>query len=68
MRFNCRCSDQKVEDVLKMLGEAEAREALQEQNSIDVVCEFCGEKRSYDLVDVSRLFADNVISGPDSVQ
>lgn len=68
VEFNCRCSDQKVEDVLKMLGEDEARAALQEQGSIDVVCEFCGETRSFDLVDVSQLFADNVVTGPKSVQ
>jgi molecular chaperone Hsp33 len=57
-----------VEDVLKMLGEDEARAALEEQGSIDVVCEFCGETRSFDLVDVSQLFADNVVTGPKSVQ
>ena len=68
VEFNCRCSDQKVEDVLKMLGEDEARAALEEQGSIDVVCEFCGETRSFDLVDVSQLFADNVVTGPKSVQ
>lgn len=68
VNFNCRCSDQKVEDVLKMLGEKEARAALHEQESINVVCEFCGETRSFDLVDVGRLFADNVVTGPESVQ
>lgn len=66
--FNCRCSDQKVLDVLRMLGENEARAALREQQAIEVVCEFCGETRSFDRVDVSRLFAENVVSGPDSVQ
>jgi len=68
VKFGCRCSDQKVEDLLKMLGEDEARVALKEHDSIDVVCEFCGEKRSFDAVDVGRLFADNVVGGPESVQ
>ena len=68
VNFQCRCSEQKVEDVLKMLGEKESREALDENGEIEVVCEFCGEKRLFDSVDVSRLFADNVISGPESVQ
>ena len=66
--FKCRCSNQKVEDVLKILGEQEAREALDENGEIEVVCEYCGEKRLFDSVDVSRLFADNVVSGPESVQ
>ena len=66
--FRCRCSNQKVEDVLKMLGEEESRAALDEQDSIEVICEYCGEKRTFDSVDVSGLFADNVVTGPESVQ
>lgn len=68
VQFRCRCSDQKVEDVLKMIGEKESRVALEEQGKLEVTCEYCGEKRSFDLVDVSRLFAENVVSGPESVQ
>jgi molecular chaperone Hsp33 len=66
--FQCRCSKQKVEDVLKMLGEQESREALNADGKIEVVCEYCGEKRQFDSVDVSRLFAENVVAGPESVQ
>ena len=65
--FRCRCSRNKVEDVLRMLGEEEARQALDENDEIEVVCEYCGERRRFDAVDVSRLFADNVVSGPGSV-
>ena len=68
VNFRCRCSARKIEDVLKMLGEEEARETLEEQGDIEVICEYCGRRRQYDTVDVERLFADNVISGPDSVQ
>ena len=68
VEFRCRCSNQKVEDVLKMIGEQESRSVLKEQGKIEVVCEYCGEKRLFDSVDVTRLFAENVISGPDSVQ
>jgi molecular chaperone Hsp33 len=68
VNFQCRCSDQKVEDVLKMLGEQESRAALKDHGDLEVVCEYCGEKRTFDSVDVSRLFADNVVEGPESVQ
>lgn len=68
VNFLCRCSNQKVEEVLKMLGEKESREALDENDEIEVVCEYCGEKRLFDSVDVSRLFADNVVSGPELLQ
>jgi molecular chaperone Hsp33 len=68
VRFRCRCTARKTEDVLKMLGEAEAREVLREQGRIEVVCEYCGRQRHFDAVDVERLFASNVVIGPDSVQ
>lgn len=68
VNFRCRCSAAKTEDVLKMLGEDEARETLAEQGSIEVICEYCGHRRHFDAVDVERLFADNVVSGPTSVQ
>jgi molecular chaperone Hsp33 len=68
VNFQCRCSNQKVEDVLKMLGEQESRAALDQHGEIEVICEYCGEKRLFDSVDVSRLFSDNVVTGPESVQ
>lgn len=68
VRFSCRCSTERAEQVLKMLGEAEVRDALDERGDVEVVCEYCGQRRSYDAVDVTRLFADNVVEGPGSVQ
>jgi len=68
LQFHCRCTDRKVEDVLKMIGEQESRAALAEHGDIEVVCEYCGERRSFDSVDVSKIFADNVVSGPKSFQ
>ena len=68
VRFRCRCTARKTEDVLKMLGEAEAREALEEQGQIEVICEYCGRRRQFDAVDIERLFASNVVVGPESVQ
>lgn len=68
VNFQCRCSSQKAEDVLKMLGAEESRQALKEQGRIEVICEYCGRRRHFDSVDVTRIFVENVISGPDSVQ
>jgi molecular chaperone Hsp33 len=68
VRFNCRCSVERAEQVLKMLGEAEIREALDALGSLEVICEYCGKRRYFDAVDISRLFSENVVSGPDSMQ
>ena len=66
--FRCRCSAKRAEDVLRMLGEDEIRDAIAEQGSLEVICEYCGRAREFDSVDVSRLFADNVVTGPESIQ
>jgi len=66
--FRCRCSRRRAEDVLRMLGEAEAREAVTEQGRVDVTCEYCGRRRRFDAVDITRLFADNVVDGSDALQ
>lgn len=68
LAFRCRCSARKTEDVLRMLGEVEARQALAEHGDIEVICEYCGRRRYFDAVDIERLFADNVFTAPDSVQ
>ena len=51
-----------------MLGEEETQDAVAEQGKVDVTCEYCGRRRSFDSIDISRLFANNVVAGPDSVQ
>lgn len=67
-RFACRCSQQKVEDVIRMLGQSEADAALAADGDIDITCEYCGASRRFDAVDVAKLFRDNAVRGPRSVQ
>ena len=66
-RFECRCSRKRAEEVLRMLGEKEISTACAEKGRVDVTCEYCGSTRSFDAVDVSRLFSDHVVEGPDRV-
>ncbi len=66
-RFRCRCTQQKVEEVLRLLGEEETRSACEEQGKVEVTCEYCGRLRTFDAVDVSRLFTEQAVSGTDSV-
>jgi molecular chaperone Hsp33 len=67
VEFRCRCTAARTEDVLRMLGEDEARDTLAEQGRIEVTCEYCGRRRHFDAVDVERLFSDNVVAAPDSL-
>lgn len=66
--FQCRCSDKKAVDVIRMLGAEESRETVAEHGVLEIVCEYCGEKRHYDRVDIEKIFSDNVVRGPESVQ
>ncbi len=67
VRFHCRCSQSRVEEVLRLLGENETRAALLENGQVDVTCEYCGRVRSFDPVDVSRVFSGQVLTGTSSL-
>ena len=66
--FHCPCTRQRAEEVLRMLGEADAVDAVETQGTVRVTCEYCGRERGFDAVDISRLFADNVVAGSRRVQ
>ena len=66
-RFRCRCTQQKVEEVLRLLGEEETRAACEEQGKVEVTCEYCGRLRIFDTVDVTRVFTEQAVSGSDAV-
>ena len=65
--FKCGCSRQRAEEVLRLLGEHDARSACEDQGGVDVVCEYCGRQRSFDPVDISRLFSDQSVTGSATV-
>lgn len=55
-RFSCSCSRARVSQMIKGLGEAEAKDIVSEQGAIDVHCEFCGAGYRFDAVDAAQLF------------
>lgn len=66
--FHCPCTTERAEEILKMLGHDDVNDAIREQGVLTVTCEYCGTGRKFDSVDISRLFADNVVEGTDRVQ
>jgi molecular chaperone Hsp33 len=59
--FHCNCSREKVGDMLKMLGQAEVNDAIQELGNIEVSCDFCAHTYRFDAVDCSQLFTAETI-------
>jgi molecular chaperone Hsp33 len=55
--FRCQCSRERIEDTLRGLGHGEVQSILKEQGRVDVDCEFCGRRYSFDVVDVESLFS-----------
>jgi molecular chaperone Hsp33 len=58
VRFACRCSRERVAGVIRMVGAEEVLEALAEQGSITVTCEFCGQAYAVSREEAERALAD----------
>ena len=54
--FRCSCSKDRVAQMLQGLGEDEIKSILEEQERVEVGCDFCGALYHFDAVDASRLF------------
>ena len=56
VRFRCRCSEEKMKQVLTVFGEVETKQLLQERGVVDVACDFCNRHFKFDSIDVALLF------------
>jgi molecular chaperone Hsp33 len=67
--FECRCSLERVEGLLRSLGIDEVRDVIREQGAVSITCEFCHRPYHFDAVDIERLFAggSSAPEGPTSL-
>jgi len=63
IRFECSCSQQRIESTIYTLGEKEANSILEEQGSISIDCDFCNKHYQLDSIDVARVFHENAVAG-----
>jgi molecular chaperone Hsp33 len=54
--FACNCSQERVGNMLKMLGGQEVGEVLLEQGSVEIVCDYCNQHYVFDEEDANTLF------------
>jgi molecular chaperone Hsp33 len=59
-RFACNCSRERVSQMIRNLGVAEAESIIAEQGQIEVGCDFCGAQYRFDPVDAAGLFTGGV--------
>lgn len=57
LRFQCSCSQERVERMLVALGEKEVEETLAAEGKVQVTCEYCQKVYLLDSTDVAALFA-----------
>ena len=65
-RFACTCSRERVQDMLRSLGEEEVQDIIEEQGAVEVGCDYCGQQYRFDAVDATQMFADVVTQAPGS--
>ncbi len=56
VHFGCRCSLQKMQHILSVLGQKEIETLLQEQGHVRVNCDFCNQLYEFDAIDIALLF------------
>jgi len=65
--WKCSCTQERVADMLRMLGKAEVDDILQERGKVEVACEFCGLPYVFDALDTEALFQASTVLGSKSV-
>ena len=65
-RFACSCSRERVGRMLVSLGREEVESVLAEQGQVEVTCEFCGQRQTFDPVDAAELFLSAAAHAPSS--
>ncbi|WNR44792.1 Hsp33 family molecular chaperone HslO [Paenibacillus roseipurpureus] len=57
VKFQCKCSREKVESTLISLGKHELQEIIEDEGFAEVVCHFCNEAYRYDEEDLQRMIS-----------
>ena len=57
LEFACNCSRERVANTISLLGQQDAMALVEEQEQIEVACEFCNEHYYFDKADVALIFA-----------
>ena len=65
-RFRCSCSQERVENALRIVGREEVEDILSEQGAVSVTCEFCNRRYAFAPEDARGIFDAPRRDGPSS--
>lgn len=55
VRYECRCSQERVERALVTLGVNELDEMIADEKPVEMICEFCGKRYTKDIAELQTL-------------
>ncbi|MDD4170515.1 MAG: Hsp33 family molecular chaperone HslO, partial [Desulfotomaculaceae bacterium] len=55
VRFACKCTREKVGDILAAMGKKDIEKLLEEQGQAEVRCHFCGERYIFEAPDLKEI-------------
>ena len=53
---HCRCTREKMQQLLTVIGQAEIQSIIQEQGSVTISCDFCQQQYIFDPIDITLIF------------
>ena len=68
LSFHCSCSRERSARALSQLGRDDLIDLMNEQNTVEVDCQFCGQIYQYDQTDLSWLTNEQAAPGSDQLQ
>ena len=57
IEFGCRCSNEKSQDAIILIGYKEAIQIIEEEGTLSVDCSFCNKRYEYDREQITKIFA-----------
>lgn len=66
VHFECSCSRDKVSRMLVSLGQTELNDALSENPTVEIQCDFCNANYSFTRDECDELFSDTSTTPPES--
>ncbi|MGK7904502.1 MAG: Hsp33 family molecular chaperone HslO [Hormoscilla sp.] len=58
LRFDCKCSFNRMLGALKLLGEAELQDMIEKDDGAEAICQFCGEVYKANSKQLAQLICD----------
>jgi len=63
LQFECGCSRERTAGLIAGIGYEEAIDILKQEGEIEIICEFCNSKNTFDSIDVEAIFRSDVSPG-----